>query len=161
MTIFVEKTTTPSLAIDFVEERIKLIKKEISDFPEFFDNIAIHKISRINCDIDRIAIIDKAKADEKNNTIFLDMEVTDLGEFWHYSYWADNSKGFKSNCFKETMGFIFGVIAYNNKHEKYNTYIKETSLKDNILFKSITDYKKISNPISIYDVVELVFNNHK
>lgn len=44
MTVFIKETTTPSLAIDFVEERIKLIKKETSYTPEYL-NICNYQIN--------------------------------------------------------------------------------------------------------------------
>lgn len=160
MSTITEKATVTLLDKDLVEERINLIKKEISDFPEYFDDVTIHKISRINSDIDRIAIIDK-----NNITVFLDMETTNRGKFLYYTYLINSSKYYRSDSFTNAMAFIFGAIAYTNMYGKYDLYIKETSLKDNKLFKSIMDYKKINKAtldhISIYDAIRLVYSNPK
>lgn len=160
MSTTTEKATVTYVHEALVEECMNLIKKEISDFPECFGDVTTHKISRIDSDISRIAIIDKG-----NVTIFLDMEMTDHGKFWYYTYLINSSEYFKSDDFKNAMGFIFGAIVYNNVYEKYDSYIEKTSLKDNKSFKCIMDYKKINkvtlNSISIYDVIKLISVNPK
>lgn len=160
MSTTTEKATVTYSHEALVEERVDLIKKEISDFPEYFDDVTIHKISRIDSDIDRIAIINKG-----NIAVFLDMEIDDHGKFWYYTYLINSSKYYRSDSFTNAMAFIFGVIAYTYMCGKYDSYIKETSLKDNKLFKSIMDYKKINKAtldhISIYDAIRLVYSNPK
>lgn len=91
MSTITEKATVTLLEKDLVEKHMNLIKKEISDFSEYLDDVTIHKISRISSDIDRIAIIDK-----NNITIFLDMEITNRGKFLYYTYLINSSKDRKS-----------------------------------------------------------------
>lgn len=168
MSTITDKVIETPTIVNIMEKYIELIRKEALYFPECFNNLCIYKNS-MDHDITQTSI--SVRIGGSKDYVVLGLERTDNDTIWQSIF----SNGHLAKQYKlkyhepdnleDIIAFVFGILVYNNTHKQYNDYIKKTSLKDNLLFKHMMDYREknkvVSHPVSINNAILLLDKYHK
>lgn len=168
MSTITDKVIETPIIINMMGKYIELIRKEASYFPECFSNLCIYKKS-MDHDMTQTSI--SVRIGGSKDYVVLGLERTDndtiLQSVFSNGHLAKQYKlkYHELDNFEDIIAFIFGILIYNNTHKQYDDYIKKTSLKDNLLFKHMMDYREknkvVSQSVSINNAILLLDKYHK